>query len=563
MKFIKVFHLICFLFLCQIATAQVDVIYKNLVWADEFETDGAINAGKWHHQTKIPSGGSWYNNEVQHYTNRTANSFVSSGFLNIVGQKEAFTDQGHTKQYTSARLNSKFAFKYGRVDIRAKVPIEAGTWPALWLLGKNIKESGGYFQPTYGTTSWPTCGEIDIMEHGIFKSEPINYIASAIHTASSSGNTVNKGGTLVKNLGSDFHIYSLNWSPNQLTFLVDGVAYYTYNPAVKDLSTWPFDAEQYLLLNIAMGGFAGIIPSSFTKATMEIDYVRVYQNTTPDTQAPTNFTATIGEVTSSSVELLLKANDDSGNITYNIANGGQNDYTSGASGIIKSYILTGLNPNANYSFTITANDAANNQAANNPIQLTAKTLNSLYCSGISKLTQQGSLSKGFNYEYKTEGSNVKVTYTLLDDDKVGVVAYLWKQSPFGETSMTSVSGKTFTHTLTGQTLGSTINYGVKFAFAGGLAVTPYYAYVVGSNCSTDSKDIVAEKAYSFNNPAKDFLYITSKNKIDKVELFNLSGSLILTAHNTESIDIQSLPSGIYTMLLYSEKESVVEKLIIE
>jgi beta-glucanase (GH16 family) len=545
--------------------AQVDVTYNDLVWSDEFDTNGAINSTKWYHQTKLPAGGSWFNNEVQHYTNLVTNSFVNTGFLNIVAKKEAFTDQGFTKQYTSARLNSKFAFKYGRVDIRAKVPIDAGSWPALWMLPKNINEPGGFFQPTYGTVNWPTSGEIDIMEHGIFPDKPINYIASAIHTASSSGNTVNKGGTLVKNLGTDFHIYTVNFSPNQLTFLVDGVAYYTYNPAVKDKTTWPFDTEQYILLNTAMGGIAGAIPSNFAQCTMEIDYVRVYQNTTPDTKTPTNFTATIGESTSSSVELLLKASDDSGSIAYNVAYGTQNINTTGASGTLKSYIVTGLNPNTNYTFTVTAKDAANNQAANNPIVLNAKTAvnSSLLCAGTSKLSQQGSFSTGYDYEFKTEGSNVKVTYTLLDSDKVGVVAYLWKQSPFGETSMINTTGKTFTHTLTGQTLGSSINYGVKFAFAGGLAVTPYYSYVVGNICSSESKDIVIDKGYSFNNPASGFIKITSKSKIDKVELYHLSGSLVLTSQNTESIDIQALPSGTYTMLLYTGKESVTEKVIVE
>jgi hypothetical protein len=433
------------------------------------------------------------------------------------------------------------------------------------MLPKNINEPGGFFQPTYGTVNWPNSGEIDIMEHGIFPDKPINYIASAIHTASSSGNTVNKGGTLVKNLGTDFHIYTVNFSPNQLTFLVDGVAYYTYNPAVKDKTTWPFDTEQYILLNTAMGGIAGAIPSNFAQCTMEIDYVRVYQNTTPDTKTPTNFTATVGESTSSSVELLLKASDDSGSIAYNVAYSTQNISTTGASGALKSYIVTGLNPNTNYTFTVTAKDAANNQATNNPIVLNAKTAvnSSLLCAGTSKLSQTGSFSTGYTYEFKTEGSNVKVTYTLLDSDKVGVVAYLWKQSPFGETSMTNTSGKTFTHTLTGQTLGSTINYGVKFAFAGGLAVTPYYSYTVGSICSSESKEVIAEKGYSFNNPASGFIKITSKNKIDKVELYHLSGSLVLTSQNTESIDIQTLPSGTYTMLLYTGKESVAEKVIVK
>ena len=116
---------------------------------------------------------------------------------------------------------------------------------------------------------------------------------------------------MATDLVNNFHVYSMNWSPFQITFLLDGVAYYTYNPAVKNASTWPFDAEQYLLLNIAMGGVAGTIPASFTEASMEIDYVRVYQNTVVDAESPTNFTASLGNVTSSSVALLLNATDNS------------------------------------------------------------------------------------------------------------------------------------------------------------------------------------------------------------------------------------------------------------
>ncbi|MFY8097192.1 MAG: glycoside hydrolase family 16 protein, partial [Flavobacterium sp.] len=266
-----------FLFL-NFSYAQVDVVYSDLVWSDEFDTNGTINPIKWHHQTQIPAGGNWYNNEEQHYTNLLTNSFVENGVLKIVAKREVFNNQGVTKQYTSARLNSKFAYTYGRVDIRAKVPTNQGTWPALWLLGKNITEPGGFFAATHGTTSWPACGEIDIMEHGITPSQPAGYIQSALHTPSSFGATTNIGGTIANNLGTDFHVYSMNWSPFQITFLLDGVAFYTYNPAVKNANNWPFDADQYLLLNIAMGGVAGNIPSNFNQATMEIDYVRVYQN---------------------------------------------------------------------------------------------------------------------------------------------------------------------------------------------------------------------------------------------------------------------------------------------
>jgi beta-glucanase (GH16 family) len=248
-----------FFLISQYSISQVDVVYSNLVWSDEFDTNGAVNSTKWFHQTQIPAGGNWFNNEVQHYTNRLTNSFVDNGNLNIIAKKESFTDQGVIKQYTSARLNSKFAFKYGRVDIRAKAPNDSGTWPALWLLGKNVNENGGYFDSSFGTTDWPACGELDIMEHGIFTDKPKNYIGSAIHTPSSSGNTVNKGGIQASDIAQNYHIYSMNWSPNQISFLLDGVLYYTYNPSVKNASTWPFDKEQYLLLNIAMGGFAGTV----------------------------------------------------------------------------------------------------------------------------------------------------------------------------------------------------------------------------------------------------------------------------------------------------------------
>jgi len=255
---------------------ELDVIYTDLVWADEFDTNGAIDSNNWFHQTQLPAGGNWFNGEEQHYTNRIENSFVDNGFLNISAIKENFTDQGQTKQYTSARLNSKFAFTYGRVDVRAKLPEGDGTWPAIWTLGKNITETGAYWQTQgFGTVNWPACGEIDIMEHGL---GTINHVSSALHTPSSFGNTTNFRSYVLNDVANEFHVYSMNWSPDQITFLIDGVGFYTYNPAVKDNSTWPFDDDQYLLLNIAMGGVAGTIDPNFAQSNMVIDYVRVYQN---------------------------------------------------------------------------------------------------------------------------------------------------------------------------------------------------------------------------------------------------------------------------------------------
>jgi beta-glucanase (GH16 family) len=246
-------------------------LYNNLVWSDEFDGNGTINSTKWFAQTQLPNGNSWYNGELQHYTNRQVNSNIINGILNIVAKKETFTQQGKTKPYTSARLNSKFAFKYGRVEVRAKLPIGYGTWPAIWMLGKNIIEPGGYWTSTFGSASWPACGEIDIMEHWGTNQ---NYVQSAMHTPSSSGSTVNLGGQTIPTASTQFHIYSLEWSASSMIFSVDNIVHYVYNPAVKNASTWPFDAEQYLLLNVAI---QSIIATNFVQSAMEVDYVRVYQ----------------------------------------------------------------------------------------------------------------------------------------------------------------------------------------------------------------------------------------------------------------------------------------------
>jgi beta-glucanase (GH16 family) len=253
-------------------TIQTVISFNQLIWADEFNYTGAIDSSKWFHQTKLPAGGSWYNGEIQHYTDELTNSSVANGELKILAKKETYTDQGVTKQYTSARLNSKFAFKYGRIEVRAKLPTGAGTWPAIWTLGKNISEDGAYWETQgFGNTPWPACGEMDIMEHWGTNQ---NYVSSATHTPSSFGGTINHGGQVIPTASTDYHVYALEWTNEKLVFSVDSVTHFVYNPPIKDAATWPFDDEQYILLNIAIE--PGIV-GSFTESAMDIDYVRVYQ----------------------------------------------------------------------------------------------------------------------------------------------------------------------------------------------------------------------------------------------------------------------------------------------
>jgi beta-glucanase (GH16 family) len=249
-------------------------IFNQLVWSDEFNDAGAVNTQKWFHQTQLPNGVSWYNNELQHYTNRSINSYCDNGYLNIVAKKELFTQQGQTKDYTSARLNSKFAFRYGRVEARAKLPSGAGTWPAIWMLGKNIIEPGGYWTNTHGTIAWPACGEIDIMEHWGTNQ---NVVSSAVHFPINGNLSAGQYVTYAQNIpgvSNNFHVYAMEWDEQKIVFSVDGINHLTYNPPIKDQYTWPFDKEQYLLLNVAI---EPSVTNNFVASTMQVDYIRVYQ----------------------------------------------------------------------------------------------------------------------------------------------------------------------------------------------------------------------------------------------------------------------------------------------
>ena len=243
-----------------------------LVWSDEFEYDGELDKKKWHHQIIPPNNGSWWNDELQHYTNNIKNSFVSDGTLKIVAIKENYTVDNSTKNYTSARLNSKYGFKYGRVDVKAKLPSSEGTWPAIWTLGTNINEVGNYFGDSEGSVGWPRCGEIDIMEqNGWNKNELYGYF----HFADSKGEYDSHGSvTNISNSSGQYHIYSMEWTDKIIRILVDNKEFVS----LINNGNVPYDNPHYILLNIAIGGnLGGEVSQSFIQDKMEIDYVRVFQ----------------------------------------------------------------------------------------------------------------------------------------------------------------------------------------------------------------------------------------------------------------------------------------------
>ncbi len=243
------------------ADPQTGVTYEfnNLVWEDDFTVDGAPDTTKWTYDIGTGTNG-WGNNEVQYYTDRPENVKVEGGNLIITAKRENYLGSA----FTSARLKTEglYDFKYGRVEVRAKLPADSGTWPAIWMLGAN-----------FSTVGWPQCGEIDIMEQtGADK----NTILATCHWLDAVSSTKADFGltTSITSATSEFHKYTLEWNDEFVTVYLDDVEYYR----LANNTSLPFNENFFMILNVAMGGtLGGAIDSSFTENTMEIDYVRVFQ----------------------------------------------------------------------------------------------------------------------------------------------------------------------------------------------------------------------------------------------------------------------------------------------
>ncbi|MFI5454831.1 MAG: family 16 glycosylhydrolase [Isosphaerales bacterium] len=265
------------------AAINADAGEWKLVWSDEFDKAGLPDAARWGYET-----GFLRNNEQQFYTRaRRENARVENGMLIIEARKEKYRNpsfdpaaktggKGRGRRgreyadYTSASLTTrgKAAWTYGRIEIRAKLPSGRGTWPAIWTLGTNIGEAG-----------WPACGEIDIMEFVGF--EP-GVVHANIHTRKY--NHVRKTGKgdkiSIADASEMFHVYAVEWDAQKIDFFVDGRKYFSFRNEGTGPDVWPYDKDQYLILNLAIGGAWGgqkgiddrIFPQRYS-----IDYVRVYQ----------------------------------------------------------------------------------------------------------------------------------------------------------------------------------------------------------------------------------------------------------------------------------------------
>lgn len=233
----------------------------KLFWGDEFNYKGLPDSKKWSYEE-----GFIRNQEAQYYTKeRKENARVEDGVLVIESRKEEYKKG----KYTSASLHTKgkAEWRYGRVEVRAKLPTGKGMWPAIWMLGVDI-----------GNVGWPTCGELDIMENVGY--DP-NTVHANIHTrAYNHVKGTNKGAKItVEKPYEDFHVYAMEWFEDHIDFYLDGKQYFSFKNEKTGNDVWPFDKPHYLILNAAIGGSwggqkgidDGIFPQKYL-----IDYVRVY-----------------------------------------------------------------------------------------------------------------------------------------------------------------------------------------------------------------------------------------------------------------------------------------------
>ncbi len=239
------------------------------VWSDEFDTPGLPDPARWSYEV---GGHGWGNRELQFYTEgRRENARVENGTLIIEARREEW--QG--KQYTSARLNSRAGWTYGRIEVRAKLPRGRGTWPAIWMLP---------VRGEYAKGGWPDNGEIDIMEHVGF--DP-GVIHGTIHSRAYNHVDRTQRGktTTVADAQDAFHVYSVVWTRQSIVVSVDNVSYFSFdNERVTspqaDWRHWPFDKDFRILLNIAVGGSWGGqkgVDETIWPQRLAIDYVRVFQ----------------------------------------------------------------------------------------------------------------------------------------------------------------------------------------------------------------------------------------------------------------------------------------------
>jgi beta-glucanase (GH16 family) len=546
----------------------------QLVWQDEF-TNGV--SADWVFETGTGSGG-WGNNEQEYY--RRENATVSNGQLVITAKHEAFGGM----QYTSARMKTqgKRSWKFGKIEARIAMPSFQGVWPAFWMLGDNI-----------GSVGWPSCGEIDIMEH-------VNTggaVYGTIHWQDNNNTYANYSGNTTTTVTA-FHNYSVEWDASFIRWFVDGVKYHEANIANGINGTSEFQNNFFILLNLAVGGnWPGFtIDNNAMPASMYVDYVRVYQNVAAPAGVVTAYQdcnyggnavgLPVGSYTMSQLQARGLPNDYISSVRvqsgYQIRLY-QDDNFTGAS-IVKTADDACL---VDDSFNDAATSLVVSQATP-PFSQTVQAENFSAMLGVqteATTDAGGGLDVGWidtNDWMAYNSINVPTTGTYLVEYRVASPNATGRLSldlnagaiQLGALNVPNTGGwqnwTTISHTVTINA--GTYNFGI-FAQTGGWNINWWRITRTGAGARINPAAIAETPAPAQEDPAFDFypnpvrndiIIPAGKNSVRDIKIINSRGLEVYSGKSTGGkIDLSSLPVGIYTIQTIENGKRVSKRLVRE
>lgn len=540
----------------------------QLVWQDEF-TNGI--SADWVFETGTGSGG-WGNNELQYY--RRENASVSNGQLVITARREAFGGM----QYTSARMKTqgRKSWKYGKIEARIAMPSFQGVWPAFWMLGDNIT-----------TVGWPSCGEIDIMEH-------VNTggaVHGTIHWSDNNNNYANYGGQTSTTI-TNFHLYTVEWDATLIKWFVDGVKYHEVNIANGVNGTGEFHNNFFILLNMAIGGnWPGFtIDNNAFPASMYVDYVRVYQN------VPSQGVATVyRDCNYGGTAVGLPAG--SYNLSQLQARGILNDDISSLR--VQSGYQVRLYQNDNFSGSSVVksgddaclvDDGFNDMATSvvvSAVSSFSQTIQAESYSSMSGVQTEGTTDSGGGLNVGWIDTNDWMAYNNINIPANGSYRLEYRvASPSGGRLSQDLNGGSVvlgavnvpatggwqSWTTISQTVNinaGTYNFGI-FAATGGWNINWWRITQLSTSAAAFDQPVVisdlrAEKQRSlrfYPNPATTELNIQAKDAKSIIKIVNSNGAEVFAGTVEDGkLDISRLPNGIYTITTMVDGKSETQRFL--
>lgn len=549
----------------------------ELIWSDEFD-GAAVNTSKWN----LSTGPNNANNEKQYYN--PGNASIVDGKLVITAKIEAMGGM----PYTSAKLTSynKGDWRYGRIDVKAKLPASGGTWPAIWMMPTESK---------YG--AWPNSGEIDIMEH---VGNNLGWVFSTVHTGAynHTKGTQKGGGKTLNDASTAFHEYSVEWYPDHMDFYYDNVHAFTFKNDYKTYMEWPYDQKFYLILNVAMGGDLGGVVNLNHKwpSTMEVDYVRVYdlklgQNDSIAPSEPSNLKAT-----PASTKMTLAwtpATDNEYIKMYNVFLDGEKiDSTSNASVVVYK-----LEPESEHVFGIQAVDFGGNVSDTVFITASTTALTGVAIPAIiqaeSYINMQGVQTEtttdaggGLNVGWIKTGDWMQYAIDVKTAGTYYLAARTASQSSAGSIQLLDVNNSVLTTVASKATGGWQVwktYVSGAFQLSTGIQLVTVKAATGGFNLNwidiTDNPSkytgidaITAISEFSvYPNPSDgNQIYVLTNNKLKDltVSVTNLNGQLLYSrqlrnVNGSFSLNNLNLKSGMYFLQINTPQSVNSLKLIVE